>query len=125
MVISYLLQTCQNSHQIPLGHRETHSFGLLSFQSIWKGGVSGGTVRKNLPANAGDMGTISGLERSPGVRCGNPLQYSCLENSMNRGAGWATVHEVTKSLTQLSMLKHAHIERKEKRLIFESVSSYS
>ena len=71
MVISYLLQTCQNSHQIPLGHRETHSFGLLSFQSIWKGGVSGGTVRKNLPANAGDMGTISGLERSPGVRCGN------------------------------------------------------
>jgi len=123
MVISYLVQTCQNSHQIPLGHRETYSFGLLSFQTIWKGGVSGGTVRKNLPANAGDTGTISGLGRSPGVRCGNPLQYSCLENYMNRGAGWATVHEVTKSLTQLSM--HKHIERKEKCLIFESVSFYS
>ena len=64
------------------------------------------------------MGTIPGLGRNPRIGCGNPLQYSCLENSMERGAGWATVHEVPKSLTQLSLQKHAHIERKEKHLIF-------
>ena len=55
---------------------------------------------KNLPANAGDardVGLISGLGRSPGGRNGNTLQYSCLENSMDRGAWWATVHGVTKS----------------------------
>ena len=55
---------------------------------------------KNLPVNAGDAedkGSIPGLERSSGVGNGNPLQYSCLENSMDRGAWWATVHGVTKS----------------------------
>ena len=54
---------------------------------------------KNLPANAGDTrdsGLISGLGRSPGVGNGNPLQYSCLENSMDSGAWWATVYRVTK-----------------------------
>ena len=45
-----------------------------------------GEVVKNLPANAGDVGSISGLGRSPGEGNGNPLQYSCLENSMDRGA---------------------------------------
>ena len=53
----------------------------------------------NLPANAGaagDMGLIPGLGRSRGGN-GNPLQYSCLENPMDRGAWWATVHGVTKS----------------------------
>ena len=60
---------------------------------------------KNLPANAGDtgkLGLIPGLGRSPGVGNGNPLQYSCLENSVNRGTWWATVHEVAKSQKQLS-----------------------
>ena len=55
---------------------------------------------KNLPANAGDArdsGSIPGLGRSPGVRNGSQLQYYCLENSMDRGAWWAIVHEVTKS----------------------------
>ena len=55
---------------------------------------------KNLPANAGNVrntGLIPGSGRSPGVGNGNPLQYSCLENSMDRGAQWATVHGVTKS----------------------------
>ena len=52
---------------------------------------------KNLPANAGDSGSIPESGRSPGVRNGNPLKYSCLENSMDRGAWQATVHEVTKS----------------------------
>ena len=52
---------------------------------------------KNLPANAGDtrdVGLIPRLGRSPGIGNGNSLQYSCLENSMDRGAWWATVHGV-------------------------------
>ena len=53
-------------------------------------------VVKNLPANAGNTGLIPGLGRSPGEGYGNPLQYSCLENSMDRGAWRAPVHEVTK-----------------------------
>ena len=52
--------------------------------------------------NVGDLGSIPGLGRSPGERNGNPLQYSCLENSMDRGAWWATVHGVAKSWAQLS-----------------------
>ena len=49
---------------------------------------------KNPPANAGDTGLIPGSGRSPGEGKDNPLQYSCLENFMNRGVSWATVHEV-------------------------------
>ena len=59
-------------------------------------------VVKNPPANAGDIRDtvfIPGLGRSPGGGHGNPLQYSCLENPMDRGAWWATVHGVTKSWT--------------------------
>ena len=52
--------------------------------------------------NAGDPGSIPGLGRSPGERNGNPVQYSWLENPMDRGAWWATVHGVAKSRTQLS-----------------------
>ena len=69
-------------------------------------GFSGDTMIKNLPASAGDvrdMGSIPGLGRFPGGGHGNPLQYSCLENPMDRGAWWATVHRITKSWTQLSM----------------------
>ena len=54
---------------------------------------------KNPPANAGDIaevGLISGSEKFPGGGHGNPLQYSCLENLMDRGAWWATVHRVAK-----------------------------
>ena len=51
---------------------------------------------------AGDLGSIPGLGRSPGEENGNPLQYSCLENPMDGGAWWATVHGVAKSRTQLS-----------------------
>ena len=60
---------------------------------------------KNLPANAGvpgDKGFILELGRSPGIGNGNALQYSCLENSMDRGAWWAAVQGVTKSQTQVS-----------------------
>ena len=63
-------------------------------------GFPGGSVVKNLPANAGDVGLISGLGRFPGVGNGNPLQY-CLENSMDRGAWWAEVHGVAESQTRL------------------------
>ena len=65
---------------------------------------------KSLPANAGDsgdMGLIPGLGRTPEVN-GNPLQYSCLENSIDRGAWWATVHGVSKSQTLLSTHTHIH-----------------
>ena len=68
-------------------------------------GFPGGTVVKNLPANAGDArdaGLIPGLGRSPGARNWYPLQYSCLENHMDRGAQCATVHGVTKRQTPLS-----------------------
>ena len=50
---------------------------------------------EDLPANAGDVGSVPGSERSPGEGNGNPLQYACLENPMDREAWWATVHEVT------------------------------
>ena len=62
-------------------------------------------VVKNLPANAEDtrdVGSIPGSGRSPGDGHGNPLQYSCLENPMDRGAWQVTVHGVTKSWTRLS-----------------------
>ena len=52
---------------------------------------------KNLPINAGDVGLIPGLGRSPGGGNGNPLQYSCLGNAMDRGACQATVHAAAKS----------------------------
>ena len=52
---------------------------------------------KESACNVGDLSSIPGLVRSPGEGNSNPLQYSCLENSMDRGAWWATVHGVTKS----------------------------
>ena len=55
-------------------------------------GFPGGTVVKNLPADAGDSDLIPGWGRSPGEGNGYPLQYSCLENKMDRGAWQATVH---------------------------------
>ena len=61
--------------------------------------LKGFPVVKNLPANAGDTDWIPGSGRSPGGGNGNPLQYSCLENSMDRGAWWTIVHGVAKSRT--------------------------
>ena len=66
-------------------------------------GFPGDSVVKNLSANAEGPGLIPGLGRSPGEGNDNPLQYSCLENPMDRGAWRATVHGVTKVWTQLSM----------------------
>ena len=64
--------------------------------------LPGGPVVKSPPANAGDMDSIPGWGRSPGGGNGKPLQYSCPQNSMDRGASWATVNGVTKSQTGLS-----------------------
>ena len=63
----------------------------------------GGSDGEESACNAGNPGSIPGLGRSPGEGNGNPLQYSCLENFMDRGAGWATIHGVTKSRTRLSL----------------------
>ena len=60
-------------------------------------GFPGGSVIKNLLANVGNMGLMPGSGRSPGEGNGNPLQYSCLGNPMDRGALWATDHGVTES----------------------------
>ena len=59
----------------------------------------GGSDGKEPACNAGDLGSVPGLGRSPGGGNGNSLQYSCLENSMDRGTWWVTVHGVTKSQT--------------------------
>ena len=72
----------------------------LSSATYW--GFLGGTEVKNPPANtgnAGDAGLIPGLGRFSRVGNGNPRQYSCLENSMDRGAWWATVHAIAESDT--------------------------
>ena len=65
-------------------------------------GFPGGSEVKVSACNAGDRGSIPGSGRSPGEGNGNPLQYSCLENPMEGGTWWATVHGVAKSWTQLS-----------------------
>ena len=65
-------------------------------------GFPGGSDSKESTCNAGDLGSIPGLGRSPGEGNGYPLQYSCLEYPMDRGAWRATVHRVTKSQTRLS-----------------------
>ena len=62
-------------------------------------GFPGSSVTKNLPANAGDVGSIPGSGKSPGERNSNPLQYSCLGNPMDRGAYKVIGHGVTKSQT--------------------------
>ena len=67
-------------------------------------GLPGGSEVKASASNAGDLGSIPGSGRSPGEGNGNPFQYSCLENPMDGGAWWATVHRVAKSQIRLSNL---------------------
>ena len=79
------------------------------FYSNFPLAIPGGTVGKNALANAGDArdtSPIPGLGRSPGEGNGHPLQYSCLENPIDRGAWWAIVHGGEKSQTQLSTQHH-------------------
>ena len=77
-------------------------------------GFPGGSSGKESACNVGDSGLNPGLGRSPGGGNGNPLQYSCLENSTDRGAWGAMVHGVAQSQTRLSDLAHTHkLELKE------------
>ena len=81
---------------------EQQSWGIFKLRVRIHSGFPGSRVVKNPSVNAGNMGVKPGLGRSPGVGNGNPLRYSCLENSMDRGAWWATVH----GLTELDMNEH-------------------
>ena len=87
-------------------------------------GFPGVSVVKDLPTNAGDTGNVGSISvsgRSPGEGNGNLLQYSCLENPMDRGAWRAAVHRVAKSQTQLSM--HAQQQLGEFDAVFQGPSS--
>ena len=77
-------------------------------------GFPGGSKDEASACNVGDPGLIPGLGKSPGEGNGNPLQYSCLENPMNRGAWRAAVHGVAKSQTRLSDFTSLHVKDKEK-----------
>ena len=77
-------------------------------------GFPGGSEVKVSARNAGDLGSIPGLGRSPGEGNGNPLQYPCLENPMDGGAWWATVHGVAESWTQLSDFTHSMLNETRK-----------
>ena len=93
----------------------------------FNGGASqAALVVKNSPANAGDikdLGLIPWSGRSPGKGNGNPLQYSCPENPMDRGVWWAAIHGVTKSRTRLKRLHtHGFLRETEKLEIYDSCS---
>ena len=86
-------------HTVLWGLKRYSSRALPPYSTEFRG-FPGGAVAKNLPANAGpaeDVGLIPESERSPGGGNGNPLQYSCLENHMNRGAWRGTVHGVAEN----------------------------
>ena len=88
-------------------------------------GSLGHSVVKNPPANAGDtgdVGLIPGLGRSPGVGNGNPLQYTCLENPMGRGAWWTIVWGAANSQTQLTDGAHTSIHMRDAVVIASSSS---
>ena len=75
------------------------SIGEKKSKASQFGGFPGGSDGHESAYNPGDLSSIPGWERSPGEGNGNPLQYSCVENSMVRGACWGIVHGVTKSQT--------------------------
>ena len=82
--------------------RRTTGGGCCSDRGRGREGFPDVSVVKNPPASAGESSSTPQSGRAPGEGNDNPLQYSCLENSMARGAWWATVHGVTKSWTRLS-----------------------
>ena len=88
------LPRCLSGKEIHLPIQETRE---MRFRSLSRERSSGGGN-----GNSGDLGSISESGKSPGKGNGNPLQYSCLENSMDRGAWWATVHGLRKNRTRLS-----------------------
>ena len=86
----------------PQKHPHHFVFSLVLVLDFLLKDFPGDSDGKASAYNVGDPGSISGLGRSSGEGNGNPLQYSCLENPMDGGAWWATVHGVAKSRTQLS-----------------------
>ena len=80
----------------------TYFLKSLTLFKALEDGFPGGSDSKASACDAEDPGSIPGSGRSPGEGNGNPLQYSCLENPMDEGAWWATVHGVAKSQTRLS-----------------------
>ena len=87
---------------------QSHFFIITDFELSQASGFPGDSDGKESNCSAGDPGLIPGSGSSPGEGNGNPLQYSCLGNPMNRGAWWATVHGVAKSQTRLSDF-HSHV----------------
>ena len=99
---------------LPSPQRVRHNWAINIFMNVFTlekfnklniyGGFPGGSEVKASACNVGDLGLIPGLGRSPGEGNSNPFQYSCLENPMDGGAWWATVHGVAKSQTQFERL---------------------
>ena len=102
------------------GGRGIHQeFGINVYTILYiKWGFPDASVVQNRPAKAGDEGLIPGLGRYPGEGNGNLLQYSCLENPVDRRAWWATVHGVVKSWTQLSKAPAYIKQRANKDLLY-------
>ena len=116
---------CKGLSDIPILISSGNEAGIFYFlQSslylIYISGFPSGLVVKNPPASARDTGLIPGSARSPGEGNGYPLQYSILENSRTRRAGWASVHGVAKSQTLLS-----HINNNKPPLYFSGSSRLS
>ena len=108
--------TAHSGHTPTLANRR-----ILKWRQDWslhqtrqKKGLPGGSDGKESACNAGDLGSIPGLGRSPGEGNGYPLQYSCLENLMDRGAWQAIVHGVSKNQTRLSNFHNRRISIKHK-----------
>ena len=100
LLLSLILPT---HHQLSSSGFFTYLFIYFYWNTVDLWGFPGGSDGKESASNAGDLGSIPGLGSSPGGGYGNPLQYSCLENSHGHGgAWWATVHGVAKGWTQLS-----------------------
>ena len=106
-ILSKLEQTAVSCHNLEYSSitRVTANIQHTIYKSLspyWASFVARASLVAQTACNAGDLGSILGSVRSPGEGNGNPVQYSCLENSMDGGTSQATVHGVTKSQTRLS-----------------------
>ena len=108
--ISFIVQ--RQIHQIYCLMSLLFIFKIIQYHLLFNQHIlifPGGSDGKESACNAGDLGSIPELGRSPGGGHGNPLQYSCLENSMHRGVWRAIIHGIAKSQTQLSDCAHCMI----------------
>ena len=114
-IISDSLKTCENNPEFPNTlYPDSPNVDVcfilsrVCVGSLLSQDFPGGASGKESACNTGDAGSIPGSGRSPEGGHGNPLQYSCLENPMDRGAWWTIVHGVTKSWTLLKWLSMMH-----------------